>query len=519
MRGIEEMLNQMKNIDRSNNAKEETLRKLQKSRKRKSRPFFPVVITGIVIVALFYIMTNMTNEMTPERAQGIALEKIEKSSLMRSVSIEEFNPELVNHVGVVDIYDNEEWESTVRRVLQTMNETEILPEDMSLYDLGVSSDGQRYRFKIWRLDEKILVQDFDSGVNYLGSGEDVESFLKMANEFIEDLINESQLEPVDTNTIVFSQEGGKYYLNEVTLGDSKSEVFEKLGQNYKDVLDLEGSGADSILHYDNLRVYLFEDKVFLLNALKMNENDYKKIFSAYEGDKYIDQQGIEDTYSGIRFFYREDTSHLLMAKYEPDNNLYMYLRYTDSIFESETLQSPHLERIAGIKESEEEEEKEKDVEENETSLGFTKDEFKERFNTLIAERLKIQIGEVYENTEKNEVQFKFLINIEEEVDWEVVELTALKSPKTNELTQLKFSEKNPGVKERGHDRLPWYQFAVSMKEIFNFNRSEDEFIQMTGMFVDDRSVDYDVAISSPEVVFYVKLEGDELSMVIEPVIP
>lgn len=343
MRGIEELLKQMKNIDRSDNAKEETLRNLQKNRKRKSRPFFPIVITGVVLVALFFIMMNFTDEVSPEQAQGIALEEIKKSSLMRSVSFEEFNPELVNHVGVVDIYDNEEWESTVRKVLQTMNETEILSDDMSLYDLGISSNGQHHRFKIWQLDERILIQDFDSDTFYVNDGNDTEKLLKMANEFIEKLT------------------------------------------------------------------------------------------------------------------------------------------------------AP--------------------------SLGFTKEEFKKDFNQRIADRLKIRIGEMNEDTKKNEVHFKLLIKIENEVDWEVVELTGLKSPVTNELTQIKFSENNAGVKEPGHDRLHWYQFAVTMKEMFNFNRSEEEFIQMTGMFVDDRSVDYEVAISSPEVIFYVKLEGDELSMVIEPAIP
>jgi len=201
-----------------------------------------------------------------------------------------------------------------------------------------------------------------------------------------------------------------------------------------------------------------------------------------------------------------------MAKYNLENNLYLAFTYSDDLFESETLNSPFLERIINNG-------KVKDVEENEPSLGLTKDEFKKQFNLLIANLLKIRIGDVIENTEKNKVRFKLLINIESEVDWDVVEVTALKNPKTNELIQLELSEKSPGVKEPGHDRLHWYQFAVALKEIFNFNRSEEEFIRMTGMFVDDWSVEYDVAIASPEVVIYVKLEGDELSMIIEPVIP
>jgi hypothetical protein len=155
----------------------------------------------------------------------------------------------------------------------------------------------------------------------------------------EDLIN--------VENTIFTEELGEYYLYGITLGDSKSEVIERLGENYKDVFDPEtnGSGADSILEYNNLSVHLFEDKVFLISIPRMDEGYYEKTFNEYDGDKFVDWQDKEDKYSlsYARFFYSEETSHILMAKYDPKKNLYVSLLYKDINFD-ETLNSPFLER-------------------------------------------------------------------------------------------------------------------------------------------------------------------------------
>ena len=154
-------------------------------------------------------------------------------------------------------------------------------------------------------------------------------------------------ELMNVENAVFSEEQGIYYLYGVTLGDSKSEVIEKLGEDYKDVFDPEHNctEADSVLEYDNLCVHLFEDKV-LISIPRMDESYYEKIFNEYDGEKFVDWQDKEDKYSlsYARFFYSEGTSHILMAKYDPEKNLYVSLSYKDINFD-ETLKSPFLERI------------------------------------------------------------------------------------------------------------------------------------------------------------------------------
>ncbi len=159
--------------------------------------------------------------------------------------------------------------------------------------------------------------------------------------------NASEAELMNVENTIFTEELGEYYLYGITLGDSKSEVKERLGENYKDVFDSEnnGSGADSILEYDNLSVHLFEDKVFLISIPRMDEGDYEKIFNEYDGEKFVDWQDKEDKYSlsYARFFYSEENSHILMAKYDAKKNLYVSLLYKDINFD-ETLKSPFLER-------------------------------------------------------------------------------------------------------------------------------------------------------------------------------
>lgn len=143
---------------------------------------------------------------------------------------------------------------------------------------------------------------------------------------------------------IFTEEQGEYYLYGVTLGNSKSEVIEKLGENYIDVFYLDGSGADSILEYNNVEVHLVKDEVFMISIPRMNESDYEKMFNEYDGEKFVDWQDKYDRYSlsYARFFYSEEAAHILMAKYDPARNLRVSLSYKDINFE-ETLKSPFLE--------------------------------------------------------------------------------------------------------------------------------------------------------------------------------
>ena len=183
---LDNLFNRLKKVERPTGAKEKTLQKLQGSRSRKRRSVIPSLVTGVLVVAaLLFIMMNMEKEVSPY-SPGVLVGLVEKSFIMHSVS-SEFDPELMDHLGKVEIKDNPVWSDKVKQILETMSETETSPEGMSLYDLGVYSGEQLYRFKIWATDEGLAIKDVDSGIHYVSTSEESESFLKMAEEFLETL--------------------------------------------------------------------------------------------------------------------------------------------------------------------------------------------------------------------------------------------------------------------------------------------------------------------------------------------
>lgn len=137
---------------------------------------------------------------------------------------------------------------------------------------------------------------------------------------------------------IFTEENGKYYLYGVTLNDSKSTVIEKLGENYKEDPDTgnSGTGADSILVFEELKVHFFEDKVILLEIQKMNENSFDEIFDQYQGEKFISPGYENDKYNigYSRYLYSKESSQAIMAKYDPEKNLYVFLTpISDNFYE------------------------------------------------------------------------------------------------------------------------------------------------------------------------------------------
>ena len=368
MHGMDNLFSRLKQVDRHSGAKAETLQKLQMSRSRKRSPLLPSVVTGIVIVALlFFIMINVNKPDELQQAKGIAVEYIEKSTLLKSVSID-FTNELVDHLGVVEITNNPEWENRVTTVLKTMTETDNRPEGMSLYDLEVQSISQLYRFKIWQVHDEILIKDFDSGVYYINSGEDVEKLMEMANEFI------------------------------------------------------------------------------------------VKVESPEESDDPI--IGTEDTV-----------------------------------------------------------ETEEKVQDEVPTLGISKEQFKEKFNTDAIDTFNIRIGEIKESVNQNTVNYSLYLTWDRDEVWETVQITAHNNPQMNELTHLTFLEKNPGIKEPGHDRLHWYYMLLIVRNIFGLELSDDEIIKRSGFFDENRtenSGNSEEQFNLPEITIITKILDDEMSLNIVP---
>lgn len=137
----------------------------------------------------------------------------------------------------------------------------------------------------------------------------------------------------DQQSINISEENGVFYFNGITLGDSKSKVIEILGENYIEDYD-DVINAHVILEYENLFVFL--NKELLVSKIKIpsfEEHYYEDIFDSYINGGFVYQNG-EDKYdlNSGRYFYSKDTSQLVVAKYDPDRNLFVFLTYADANF-------------------------------------------------------------------------------------------------------------------------------------------------------------------------------------------
>lgn len=200
MSEFDTLFDRLKKVERSADAKEKTLRRFKKNRLRKRPPLYPAVVTGIVMIAaLFFIMLNMEEEISP-RAQGILVNQIDESFILSSMSADEFNPDqrieeasnsalnsnLADHVGVFEI-NNRPWENILRKVLEGMSKTAIHPNEIALYDLGVMSGDKYYRFKVWNVNGEAIIKDFDSGLYYVNKSKEAKSFLEMAEQLLKEL--------------------------------------------------------------------------------------------------------------------------------------------------------------------------------------------------------------------------------------------------------------------------------------------------------------------------------------------
>lgn len=121
-----------------------------------------------------------------------------------------------------------------------------------------------------------------------------------------------------------SNEQGMLYLQGITLGDPQSQVIEIFGENYTKEHE-DGSGSDYVMVYeDNMRFYIYQDKVELIIFMKVDKNYFYKLFNNYDGFKV----GSSDLGDHDRFIYSKETNHILKATTSvPNKDLYLYLTY------------------------------------------------------------------------------------------------------------------------------------------------------------------------------------------------
>ena len=162
----------------------------------------------------------------------------------------------------------------------------------------------------------------------------------MLNQIMSDNQHSANSPQIDFTQPQFSEEQGLFYLNGFTLGDSKSNVVERLGEKKSTEIRVaelkadsgiteiqeDGNGADFILDYKGeARFYFYEGKLFLMLLLNTNEEQFEKIYNEYNGMKF--------TAYGHHYLYSNETSHIIKAETTPMGNLYLYL----SIAEPEQL--------------------------------------------------------------------------------------------------------------------------------------------------------------------------------------
>lgn len=111
-----------------------------------------------------------------------------------------------------------------------------------------------------------------------------------------------------------SEEQGLFYLHGLTLGDSQSDVIERFGEKYTKDEQVDGSGAEFALDYNNnARFYFYQDELSMISFENVDQNYFEQLFKEYEGMK--------STSNDSRYIYSEETAQMIKAEFIPDGSL------------------------------------------------------------------------------------------------------------------------------------------------------------------------------------------------------
>lgn len=115
--------------------------------------------------------------------------------------------------------------------------------------------------------------------------------------------------PVDEDQLAFSEsQNGSYLLYDVTLGDSKTNVFQSLGASYQEVSDVLDLGQEEVLGYDSLEIYLFDSTVIYMRW-KVEQEVAQQIFAGMDWRK-----GVKYVSDKMFVFYSEQNEQALIFK-------------------------------------------------------------------------------------------------------------------------------------------------------------------------------------------------------------
>lgn len=121
----------------------------------------------------------------------------------------------------------------------------------------------------------------------------------------------------------------KFYLYDITINDSKSEVIEKLGTDYVEETDPEQSGGwswkdFSILEYKNLNtvIYFSGNQIVSMTLNNLNEPDVNQFLNSYTGGKFNPEVSTNIS-APIRHIYSTESFQLITVKHDPGPNLWL----------------------------------------------------------------------------------------------------------------------------------------------------------------------------------------------------
>ncbi|SOC43688.1 hypothetical protein [Ureibacillus acetophenoni] len=169
-----------------------------------------------------------------------------------------------------------------------------------------------------------------------------------------DKVEDKEMNSTEQKSIEISEDNGKFYLNGITLGDTRDQVIELLGTDYletnksQEVITNKSQEMlhESMLDYGHLIVNIQNDAVNHITVPNMNEKYYEEMFNLYIEDGIVYTNGKDlNTHSGARIFYSEGHSPILLAKYNNDMKLFLYLYYPEGNF-LESIESGDIKKIS-----------------------------------------------------------------------------------------------------------------------------------------------------------------------------
>lgn len=119
---------------------------------------------------------------------------------------------------------------------------------------------------------------------------------------------------LDLSKPTFTNNEGIFTVNGITVGAMQENVINQLGDSYSLEDDLDGSGADKVMNYDNqIIVYFYKDKVDSILFLDMDEEHAHQI--------YMDATEVKFMSGETRFIYSVETAQIIKMEYTPDGQL------------------------------------------------------------------------------------------------------------------------------------------------------------------------------------------------------